>query len=307
MLGIRSRDHVVVRNLLTAVRSLRSLKRELDPETMATLRKMVHYVQQTAIHDLGKANDHFQGMVTRDPARRGKPQGLRHEWVTWLVLQRYGFFEWLAPFLGTGPDAEIDWHLILWSVAGHHPAFGRPSPPRTAPSGDCAAMTLLLGHRDLCESLGRLAAAFKPDETRRPTLGNVTLSLSGATDSALIDIPRLPPPATCYGFLLSLVGEVRRERHIGCRVAPAMLNASCSGDPTARSRLKISAAPSSSCRFHCVTCVGCTSNFAANSLVVRSPFTAAKATRAFNSPLCCFRFRDIFSSPQKQTSEPPQT
>jgi len=34
----------------------------------------------------------------------------------------------------------------------------------------------------------------------------------------------LPPPATCYGFLLSLVGEVRRERHIGCRVAPGMLN-----------------------------------------------------------------------------------
>jgi len=34
----------------------------------------------------------------------------------------------------------------------------------------------------------------------------------------------LPPPATCYGFLLSLVGEARRERHIGCRVAPGLLN-----------------------------------------------------------------------------------
>ncbi len=28
----------------------------------------------------------------------------------------------------------------------------------------------------------------------------------------------LPPPSTCYGFLLSLVGERDRERHIGCRV-----------------------------------------------------------------------------------------
>src|SRR5437870_13202487 len=34
----------------------------------------------------------------------------------------------------------------------------------------------------------------------------------------------LPPPATCYGFLLSLVGETNRRRHVGCRVAPVLLN-----------------------------------------------------------------------------------
>src|SRR5947209_11350518 len=34
----------------------------------------------------------------------------------------------------------------------------------------------------------------------------------------------IPPPATCYGFLLSLVGETSRRRHVGCRVAPALLN-----------------------------------------------------------------------------------
>src|SRR5439155_726320 len=34
----------------------------------------------------------------------------------------------------------------------------------------------------------------------------------------------LPPPATCYGFLLSLVGETARRRHVGCRVAPVLLN-----------------------------------------------------------------------------------
>src|SRR5262245_64990582 len=34
----------------------------------------------------------------------------------------------------------------------------------------------------------------------------------------------LPPPATCYGFLLSLVGEERRARHIGSRVCPVLLN-----------------------------------------------------------------------------------
>lgn len=34
----------------------------------------------------------------------------------------------------------------------------------------------------------------------------------------------LPPPATCYGALLSLVGEVDRERHRGCRVTAGLLN-----------------------------------------------------------------------------------
>ena len=32
----------------------------------------------------------------------------------------------------------------------------------------------------------------------------------------------LPPPSTCYGFLLSLVGEMSRARHIGCRVTPGL-------------------------------------------------------------------------------------
>lgn len=33
----------------------------------------------------------------------------------------------------------------------------------------------------------------------------------------------LPPPATCYGFLLSLVGEIDRMRHVGCRVSPVLI------------------------------------------------------------------------------------
>jgi CRISPR-associated protein Cas5t len=33
----------------------------------------------------------------------------------------------------------------------------------------------------------------------------------------------LPPPATCYGFLLSLVGETRRAQHVGCRVCPVLV------------------------------------------------------------------------------------
>jgi CRISPR-associated protein Cas5t len=38
-----------------------------------------------------------------------------------------------------------------------------------------------------------------------------------------LETESLAPPSTCYGFLLSLVGETRRTRHIGCRVAPGLL------------------------------------------------------------------------------------
>jgi CRISPR-associated protein Cas5t len=34
----------------------------------------------------------------------------------------------------------------------------------------------------------------------------------------------LPPPSTCYGFLLSLVGESKRDRHISCRIAPVLVD-----------------------------------------------------------------------------------
>ncbi len=39
-----------------------------------------------------------------------------------------------------------------------------------------------------------------------------------------LETEQLPPPATCYGFLLSLVGETDRHRHIGCRISPVVLN-----------------------------------------------------------------------------------
>lgn len=35
----------------------------------------------------------------------------------------------------------------------------------------------------------------------------------------------LPPPSTVYGFLLSLVGETDRSRHIGAGIAPVLISA----------------------------------------------------------------------------------
>lgn len=52
----------------------------------------------------------------------------------------------------------------------------------------------------------------------------------------------LPPPATCYGFLLSLVGEANRRRHLGCRIAPILL-ASESGSVVLRTVWRVKKAP----------------------------------------------------------------
>lgn len=38
----------------------------------------------------------------------------------------------------------------------------------------------------------------------------------------LLETEVLPPPATCYGALLSLVGETDRRRHLRCRVTAAL-------------------------------------------------------------------------------------
>lgn len=38
-----------------------------------------------------------------------------------------------------------------------------------------------------------------------------------------LETEEFPPPATCYGFLLSLVGESDRRRHIGCRVTCGLI------------------------------------------------------------------------------------
>ena len=52
---------------------------------------------------------------------------------------------------------------------------------------------------------------------------------------------------------------------------------------SARASPKTPVAPSNNCAFHCVIWLGCTSNCSAYSASVLSPFTADKATFAFNA------------------------
>jgi CRISPR-associated endonuclease/helicase Cas3 len=110
-----------------------------------------------AVHDLGKANDHFQGMIRGVRDVRQNPQGLRHEWVTVLMLKQLR--PWLLPAVG---GCEVDFAIVEWAVAGHHPAFDHPSPPTGPPKqgGSGPEIKLLTGCKDFATILGWLAATF---------------------------------------------------------------------------------------------------------------------------------------------------
>jgi CRISPR-associated endonuclease/helicase Cas3 len=116
------------------------------------------------VHDLGKANDHFQGMICGKRDVRVNPQGLRHEWVTLLMLQNLR--GWLLPAVG---GLEADVAIIEWAVAGHHPAYDHASPPRDNPPGSGTEINFLTGHADCRTALAWLGHTFQvgapPDTT----------------------------------------------------------------------------------------------------------------------------------------------
>lgn len=110
-----------------------------------------------AMHDLGKANDHFQGMICGDRDVRLKPQGLRHEWVSVLLL-REKLSDWLLPAVGGN---EIDFAIVEWAIGGHHPAYCRESPPRRKdPLGEGDRLTVLAAHPEFRECLQVLKDRF---------------------------------------------------------------------------------------------------------------------------------------------------
>lgn len=74
----------------------------------------------SAVHDVGKANDHFQGMILRSVERRAYDfrQALRHEWVSWSWLQKPQVQSWMRQILSNPADIDI----LAWCVCGHHPS-----------------------------------------------------------------------------------------------------------------------------------------------------------------------------------------
>lgn len=105
-----------------------------------------------AIHDLGKANDHFQTMIRRP---QSVIQGLRHEWVSVLLMETLR--EWIR---GVVPDDD-DWRIVRWLVSGHHPAYGRASPPRTPPPGSGLELQILVGHPHFAQCMDWMRDVFR--------------------------------------------------------------------------------------------------------------------------------------------------
>ena len=129
-----------------------------------------------AVHDLGKANDHFQGMIlgSRNPAVN--PQGLRHEWVTVLLMQQLR--HWLLPAVC---GRETDLAFVEWAVAGHHPAHNHASPPRSCPAGAGIDVAAHVDHPDFLMALAWLKDVFGLDdnlptfeETKWPLVGGAS-------------------------------------------------------------------------------------------------------------------------------------
>jgi CRISPR-associated endonuclease/helicase Cas3 len=144
----------------------------LEPEKyLARFRQCV--LLAAAVHDLGKANDHFQGMICRSPDRQDKQQAVRHEWITILMLQELR--EWLRPAVAN----DTDWHIVEWAVSGHHPAHNHPSPPKESPKeGGCGStIQLLMGHSDFTGIASWLQETFGGCI---PKLTNVTRPLLNA-------------------------------------------------------------------------------------------------------------------------------
>ena len=133
------------------------------------------------LHDLGKANDHFQGMIDphKWPHRADRRQSLRHEWVTGIIIREYGLADWLMPYCDSDP---LIWNAAMWAIQGHHPKPLRPSPPTSSFDGGGTEMKLLLGHRETRRCLQVISACLSLGDP--PTLSDDSIELV-ATPNAI--------------------------------------------------------------------------------------------------------------------------
>ncbi|MBL8207241.1 MAG: CRISPR-associated helicase Cas3' [Blastocatellia bacterium] len=101
------------------------------------------------IQDIGKANSHFQAMVS---GKSDAFQLLRHETISGLLFwQDERLRQWLKP-LGD------DFLLALWGAIGHHRKFEKSTQPRQV-----AALRLHLTHRDVATIFNEMSADLRLD------------------------------------------------------------------------------------------------------------------------------------------------
>jgi CRISPR-associated endonuclease Cas3-HD len=198
--------------LLDATGDHQLLALGLDPQRYRDrLRRCVRLA--SASHDLGKANNHFQDMIRGRRNVRQYPQGLRHEWVTILILEELK--PWLIQAVA---DNETDFALVEWAIAGHHPAPDHTCPPKTCPAGAGPDITILSDHIDVHTILQWFRQSF--DLAAPPALARVQHLLIGG-DSA---ITKLAKWAKSIPRRRQGVPDCRRRGRLGAssvRLAPS--------------------------------------------------------------------------------------
>ena len=118
-------------------------------------------------HDLGKANDQFQGMVRQE---RKQKQAIRHEALSLLIVQETPLKEWLSATL----EEPEELSFLLWAAAGHHRKF-----PPDEPTAAGVRLSLFLEHADFRRTLSVGTKWLGLNDP--PALTNLTWRLIGST------------------------------------------------------------------------------------------------------------------------------
>jgi CRISPR-associated endonuclease/helicase Cas3 len=110
-------------------------------------------VRGALLHDLGKANHHFQRLVRHGP---NPPQALRHEWISlFIVLDAPSLDRWLF--------REGD-HLIrmatLFAAVGHHLQLPDGAALTSRPGSGDSRVAVMTGHPDVNALLANFARRF---------------------------------------------------------------------------------------------------------------------------------------------------
>jgi CRISPR-associated endonuclease/helicase Cas3 len=139
-----------------------------------------------ALHDVGKANSHFLGMLTHSEDRRlyDFRQALRHEWVSLLWLQQPAIQLWAQEVF----ESNFELLAIECCICGHHPGPKRPTPPASI-DGAGSEMATFFHHpafREIAEWLKDLTGS-----TRTPQIESWTLRFdSTSTNDAHVALAR---------------------------------------------------------------------------------------------------------------------
>lgn len=118
------------------------------------------------LHDIGKANDHFQDMVRR----RRRDQALRHEVVgLWMLATSKPLQDWLF-----AAESDVVRYAAIRAIVGHHVKFV-PATSLAPKSVGKETMGVSAGHADVAEALA--AVGERLDLGPPPHLRNTTIDL----------------------------------------------------------------------------------------------------------------------------------